>query len=211
MRCALAGTLLTTSLFGCSNMSNTAAGTGIGAALGTGAGLALGAATGNPKTGAVAGGLIGAGIGGIAGSDADERDRERKAEVQLAQAEAAAANAPPPPGPLGMIDIVTLSKQQVSDEVIINQIRTTGSTYTLSPADLSYLKECGVSERVTLAMQSARPQPVAAAVPATIRRGPQTVIVQEPPVIYAPPPFWGPPMYYAPPRPAVGFTYIHRR
>src|SRR5262245_42917254 len=83
---------------GCSTMSNTEKGVGIGGLLGAGVGTAVGAATGNPKTGAVVGGLLGAGVGGAVGADQDRQDKER-AEVRQA---VAAANQPAPEPALGM-------------------------------------------------------------------------------------------------------------
>ena len=148
---ALAATALGSA--GCSSMSNTAAGAGIGGALGTGAGLALGAATGNPKTGAIAGGLIGAGVGAAAGNSADQvkqaRAEDRQAAVAIAQAQAQ--------GKMGMTDVIHMVQAGHSDQVIINQIRATGSTFPLSASDLDFLKQNNVPDSVILAMQNDRP------------------------------------------------------
>jgi hypothetical protein len=89
-----------------------------------------------------------------------------------------------------------------SEQVIINQIRSTGSTFQLSASDLDYLKSCGVPDRVVIEMQNAKP---VAVVP-----GPRRVVIHEPPpaVIYERPA----PVYVVPayrPRPYVGVTYIH--
>ena len=182
---------------GCSTMSNTEKGVGVGGLLGAGVGTAVGAATGNPKTGAVVGGLLGAGVGGAIGSDADERDRERRHERDMAQMsqQQAAADA----RKLGMIDIVQMHQAGTDSRVIVNQIQATGSTFQQSTADINYLTEQRVPPEVIVAMQQS-----ATAAPA-IGRAPRTVVVREQPtVIYERPYYWGPPP------PAVGVHFIKR-
>lgn len=193
---------------GCSHLSNTEAGALGGGAIGTAAGLAIGAATGNPKTGAIVGGLTGAGIGGLAGKSADnEEAREiRQAELEMA--------AQPQLAPLGITDVISLTQSGVSEGVIINQIRSTGSSFQLSTGDIQYLKGSGVTDGVINEMISSRNRPVAVApIPP-----PRTVIVREPPplVVYERPwygPAWcGPPIHYhrcRPRGPAVGFSFTH--
>lgn len=178
---------------GCSSMSGTAAGAGIGGALGTGAGLALGAATGNPRTGAIAGGLIGAGVGAAAGHSSDQvkqaRAEDRQAAVAIAQAQGQ--------GKMAMIDVVRMVQAGHSDQVIINQIRSTGSTFQLTASELDYMKSNNVPDTVIVAMQNARP--VAVVTP------PRRVVVHEPTtVIYEPAPV------YVAPRPVyIGGGYHH--
>lgn len=180
---------------GCSTMSNTEKGVGIGGALGAGVGTAIGAATGNPKTGAVVGGLVGAGLGGAAGAEADERDRERAYAKDMAQINAAqtAADA----RKMGLIDVVQMNQQGIAPNLIVNQIRSTGSTFSLSTADLNYLTEQHVPNEVIAAMQQA--QPVA------VGRGPRTVVVREPQTVIYERPYYPRPVYVAP---AVGVTYV---
>jgi hypothetical protein len=187
---------------GCSTMNNTEKGVGLGAAAGSGVGLGVGALTGNPKTGAVVGGLLGAGLGGAIGNDMDRQDQRRRDVVQ-AQAQAQ-ANAQVQARRMGMTDVVEMVQKGHDEQVIINQIRTTGSTFQLSAADLDFLKSYNVPPRVILEMQTAKP--AAAPTRVIVREpAPQTVIVQEPgPPVYVVP---GPP----PPRPVyvVGGVY-HR-
>ena len=45
-------------------------------------------------------------------------------------------------------DVIALAKKGVSDNVIVNQIRATRSTFQLSNDDLITLKDAGVSDRV---------------------------------------------------------------
>lgn len=188
---------------GCSTMSNTEKGVGIGGALGAGVGTLVGAATGNPKTGAVVGGLLGAGTGGLIGADADaqERREQRVMQAQAAQAQAMAASQ------MNVNDIIAMASSQppVGDSVIISQIRNTGSTFQLSTADITMLKQNNVSDGVITEMINARPRTVVAP--------PRTVVVAPapPPVVVYERPYWGPRYYYGPPPPVgIGFTYIRR-
>jgi hypothetical protein len=188
---------------GCSTMSNTEKGMGIGGALGAGVGTAIGAATGNPKTGAVVGGLVGAGIGGAAGSEADERDRERAYSKEMAQIQQATATADA--RKMGLIDVVQMNQQGIAPNLIINQIRSTGSTFSLSTADLNYLNEQHVPNEVIAAMQQAQPGPT------VMRGGPRTVVVREPEMIFYERPYYRPRPVFIAPGPSFGVTYIHRR
>ncbi len=186
---------------GCSNMSNTEKGVGLGGLIGAGVGTAVGAASGDTGTGAVVGGLLGAGVGGLAGADADAREKER-ADIRRAAAEAQAV-----PPPVGLTDVVQLTQIGTSDEVIINQIRQSRATYRLSTADIAMLKENHVSDRVINEMINSQsrlgPPP------------PKTVIVHETApttVIYERGPYWGRPVYVAPPPPPIGVGFhFHRR
>lgn len=180
---------------GCSTMDNTTKGAGIGGALGTAAGLGIGAATGNPKTGAVIGGLAGAGLGAAVGSDKDNQIQEAR-DIRQATA---VANAQAQQR-MGITDVVHMAQQGHDEQVIINQIRSTGSTFQLSANDLDFLKANNVGPRVIVEMQSARPGPV------VVRPSRPVIIREQPEFIYAP----GPPVYVVPPRPAFGFTYVRR-
>lgn len=188
---ALATTVLAAASGGCSSMNNTEKGVGIGGALGAGTGLAIGAATGNPKTGAAVGGLLGAGIGGLAGSEKDRQVQERR-DLQQANA-VATAQAQAQQQRMGLTDVVHMCQQGHDEQVVINQIRSTGSTFQLSAADLDFLKTNSVPTRVIVEMQNAKSTPVVVqpAKPVVIREQP-TVIYRDPPpvVIYErrPPP-----------------------
>jgi hypothetical protein len=111
-----------------------------------------------------------------------------EARVQQAEAQAHAEATQ-----MGIADVIQWTKDGRSDDVIINQIRTTGSTYQLSSEDVRLLSANGVSDRVIMEMQNRRPEMYP-------RR--RLVPVQPVPVIYGPPP----PVILAPPPPgfAVG-------
>ena len=170
---------------GCASTSKTAQGAGVGGALGAGTGALIGSASGHAGKGAIIGGLVGAGVGGLIGNEEDQKEK-RALREQARDAEARAATAG---NQLGITDVIQLAQQGRSDDVIVNQIRTTNSTYQLSTEDLKMLSTNGVSDRVIMEMQNRRPdtQPRTrlVAVP------PQPVYVVGPPppqVIYAPPP-----------------------
>jgi len=59
-------------------------------------------------------------------------------------------------GAMSMLDVLELNRY-CSDEVIVNQIRTTGATFALGTQDLIRLSKEHVSDTVILAMQNTRP------------------------------------------------------
>ncbi|MDB5312170.1 MAG: hypothetical protein JWO38_6372 [Gemmataceae bacterium] len=61
------------------------------------------------------------------------------------------------PQKLSLADVVELTRTKASDEVIVNQIRNTESTFKLSVADIKYLKANGVSDDVIVEMQGTPP------------------------------------------------------
>ncbi len=150
------GGLVLLGLSGCSSMNNTEAGAVGGGALGAGVGALAGAATGHAGAGALIGGGIGAVTGGLLGNGQDRaEDREKKAAAQYA------ASLPKPPS---LNDIVQMTQAHTSDEIIINQIRQSRAAYALSPPDITFLKQQGVSDRVVMEMQT-RPAPAGMIVP----------------------------------------------
>lgn len=168
---------------GCSSLNNTEKGALVGGGVGGVVGTAIGAATGNPRTGAAVGALGGAAVGALAGNKEDEKERA----IERAESREAVANQY---APLGLIDVVNLSRGGTDAEVIVAQIRNTNSSFSLSTTDIEYLTQQGVSPRVIRAMQDTR-----------IRGVPRQVIVREAPVIIERPvyPVYGPP--------AIGFHY----
>lgn len=177
---------------GCAHMSHTERGALTGGGIGAGVGALAGSLVGKAGAGAALGGVAGGLIGGLAGNEEDKAERQQL-EHQLVAAQAAAALPP-----LSLEDIARMAQSHTSDQVIINQIRTTGSVYRLNAAQIQWLREQGVSDAVVMEMQNtAARRPVAVAPP-------PPVIVHEPtPVIVRPAP-----VYVVPPRPAFGVTYI---
>ncbi len=171
---------------GCSTMSNTEKGVGLGAVGGTVIGTVIGAATGNPKTGAVIGGLAGAGVGGLIGDDIDHTEKKKKDRQEIAAA-AAYSDAQP----TRIDEVVQMVKNGQSDRVVINHIRQNRMRFVMNANDLNYLKQCNVPDTVIVEMQNGSPPVVAAPRPVIIR---EQVIVREP-IYYVPPP---PVMYVEP-------------
>jgi hypothetical protein len=54
--------------------------------------------------------------------------------------------------PYGVEDVLKLSKAQVSENIILSYIQTSGTTYSLGPNDIVYLKQQGVSDGVVSAL-----------------------------------------------------------
>ena len=133
---------------GCESMSNTDRGVVGGGLFGAGIGALIGHATGHTGAGAAIGAGTGALVGGLAGHAEDKA--ERKAQIAQAQRQ------------LGITDVVSLTQQHVNDQIIIQQIRTSGSVYHLSRADIEYLKANGVGDAIVMEMQATagRPRPV---------------------------------------------------
>jgi hypothetical protein len=178
-RLVLVGGLMLSSVLGsgCQSMSNTDKGVLTGGALGATAGGLIGSTKGKAGLGAVAGGVVGAIAGGLTGAAIDNSEK-KKAEM------VAAANAPPP---LSLEDVINLSRNGTSDEIIISQIFNTGSVYRLTADQILYLQNNGVRDRVIQAMQQTAYRPV---------RRVYTAVPVEAPVYVVPPP---------PPPPPVGF------
>jgi hypothetical protein len=84
--------------------------------------------------------------------------------------------------PYGIEDIVKLSRAQVSDDVIIKYIQNSGTIYTLTPKEIVYLRDQGVSDRVVHAMLDQRRNVTEATAQVTSEPAPQVAPV------YAPPP-----------------------
>ncbi len=122
---------------------NTATGALAGGALGAITGAIIGHQSGRGGEGAAIGGAIGALTGGLIGHSIDQEQRarlRRQAPDTLVRIERGQ--------PLGLADIKAMAQAGVSDEVIISQIRATGSTYRLSAADIIELHNAGVSSKV---------------------------------------------------------------
>src|SRR5216684_2643718 len=107
---------------GCSSMSNTDRGVLGGGAIGAGTGALIGNATGHAGTGALIGAGVGAVTGGLIGNSADRQEKKAQEAAAAAQAQRQ----------IPLPDVVQMAQQHISDPVIINQIRSTNSSYVLS-------------------------------------------------------------------------------
>lgn len=176
---------------GCATMNETERGALGGGVIGTAAGTAIGAATGRPLLGAALGGAAGTATGALIGNEADKRDA-RAREIELAEAREAQAR-------MGIADVIALAQGGHSDQVIINQIRSTRSTFQLAGSDLDMLKNAGVSQAVIAEMQAARPAPGRV----LVREPRPTVIYESGPVFVRPAPYY----YYGPPSYGLHFRF----
>jgi hypothetical protein len=91
-------------------------------------------------------------------------------------------------------DLVALSKEGVSDAVLIALIETDGSRFLMTPEDVRSVRAQGLSDAVIVAMIRTRPilppkepavvpaAPAPVPQPETIAPAPQPVVVQAPPV-----------------------------
>jgi len=149
--CGLAGLLS-----GCAAGYNTTGGTILGAGLGAFTGAAIGDHTGHAGGGALIGAATGAVAGGLLGNAEDARE-ERDAAVAQAHYERAAHEAHE--RAMKNADIVLMSQNGVSDDVIISSVNNRGGLFDLSPAGIIHLKNNGISDRVILAVQSAASPP----------------------------------------------------
>ena len=136
---------------GCASSPNRAAEGGIiGGILGAGAGVIIGNQSHDRDKGRTQGALIGGSIGALGGALAGSQVQKQPAQQQSSVAGQQAQNT----SQLSLAQIVDLSRQGVNEDVIIDRIRMTNSVYRLSPADVDYLTQNGVSRKVLLEMQS---------------------------------------------------------
>lgn len=135
---------------GCQNTQNRATeGAVIGGLLGATAGGIIGHQDRHGGEGAAIGLAAGALTGALVGSQV-KKPAQGTAVPQAAAGQNAQANNP---NQMSLQQIVTLSKQGVNEDVIIDKIRLTNSRYTLNASDVEYLKKEGVSQKVVDSMQ----------------------------------------------------------
>jgi outer membrane lipoprotein SlyB len=169
---------------GCASMNNTDRGAVAGGAVGTAAGAAIGAASHHPLLGAVVGGLGGTATGALIGNSEDKEEQRRKDAANAAAVAQAQAQAQAQQQRIGIADVIALTRSGQRDEIIINQIRVTRSTFQLTTTDLQMLKDNGVSDRVIAEMQAARALPPGVVVPG----GPPPVVYDANGVVVQPSP-----------------------
>jgi outer membrane lipoprotein SlyB len=115
----------------------------IGGILGAGAGYGIGTAAGHHGAeGAAIGAVAGALGGALIGGQMNKKDKTTQGQL--------AAN----PNQMSLQQIVDLSKQEINESVIIDKINLSNSKFNLTAADIDYLKQQGVSQKVIDAMQA---------------------------------------------------------
>ena len=126
---------------GCAeNQTRVAEGAGIGGLIGAAAGGIIGHQGRHGGQGALIGGAVGAATGAIVGA---QMKKNRAADTT-----------DQPSSRVTLQQIVDWTKEGVASDEIISRIQTSGSTYSLTADDLSYLRKQGVSERVIETMQA---------------------------------------------------------
>ncbi len=90
---------------------------------------------------------------------------------------------------IGLQDVVNMTRSGTTDDIIVNQIRTSGTVYHLHADDIIWLQQNGVHPNVIEAMQ------------ATANLPPPVVYVNDPP----------PPVVYVRPDPVIGVGFGYRR
>lgn len=136
--------LLLCASLGCASSQNRAfEGATIGGLIGAGAGAIIGHQSGETGEGAALGAGAGALVGALAGSQVQKQP----------QGNTAAAGQQVNPNQMSVLAVIDLTRQGVHEDVIVDRIRLTNSRFSLSAADVDYLKSQGVSQKVILAMQ----------------------------------------------------------
>jgi outer membrane lipoprotein SlyB len=125
--------------------------------------LVLGSCASNTGTGVLAGGVIGAGVGGIAGGGGgaliggaagiiaggligaglDEHDRK-----VMERSSPRTVDRMDKQEPLTINDIIKLTQSGIKDEVVIEYMQSTESSYNLSRTQIRRLQDAGVSQEV---------------------------------------------------------------
>ena len=175
-----------------------------GAVVGGLSGAAIGAIIGDHNdeagAGAAIGGVIGAVAGGVLGNAEDQHaygqprfPAPRYPSQQLPPSLPASRS-------ITTADVVSMSQNRVSDQVIITAIQNKGIAQKIDVPDIVYLSQQGVSDNVIRAMQTANMGPVVAnPVPVAYPVSRPVIVEHFPPVyrhVYHPPYPRRPPGHY---------------
>ncbi len=173
---------------GCQSPYHADRGALLGGLTGAGAGALIGDASGNAGAGTAIGAGIGALAGAVVGSEMDQMEARNRAMISQQLGRQVAANA------VSMDDVITMSRAEVDDELIVNQIQFQGTAAPLRASDLIVLQQQGVSTRVIKAMQTPPVRPAVATQPVA-----QPVIVEEHHYVSPPPYYHRRPRHRCPP------------
>jgi hypothetical protein len=117
--------------------------TASGALAGGATGAIVGSMAHHPGPGAVVGGAVGAVVGGLIGHGMDQA-QEAQLRAQAPQTMQRVEQGQP----LAVVDVKSLAKAGISDDLIISQIRNSRTVYYLTTADIIDLNNAGVSEKI---------------------------------------------------------------
>ena len=186
-RSVLMVAVLGLSTAGCMSPSGRPDYTASGALAGGAAGAIAGSLARHPGPGALVGAAVGTVVGGLIGHGMDQAQ-----EAQLRTQAPQTLQRLEQSQPLTVPDVKALVKAGITDDLIISQIRNSGTVYRLSAADIILLKNSGVSEKIIDFMintpNNAMPLPNASVQ--------QTVVVDPSPTYMVAPavypyPYWG--------------------
>jgi hypothetical protein len=143
--------LLVSGLLGCQN--NTQNGALIGGLGGAAVGAGIGSVShGRAGEGALIGGAIGAIGGALVGNQMDKNEEKREAHYASSRYESRSSR-----GEYQTVtsqDVVDWSNRGLRDDIIIDRIERSGSTFKLTAADENQLRDQGVSEPVIQSMRA---------------------------------------------------------
>jgi len=74
----------------------------------------------------------------------------------ITKSDSASQTESPPKLPHGVAEVLKLSQAKVGEDIISSYIQNSGAVFNLSPSDILYLKEQGVSERIVSQMLDQR-------------------------------------------------------
>lgn len=151
--------------------------TASGALAGGATGAIVGSMAHHPGPGAVVGGAVGAIVGGLIGHGMDQAQ-----ETQLRAHSPQTMQRIEQGQPLTLVDVKSLARAGISDDLIISQIRNSRTVYYLTTSDIIDLKNAGVSEKIVDFMintptQLPSPQVAGVIGPAPPALLPETVVV----------------------------------
>lgn len=169
---ALLGSILAAGIPGCAAANHTQAGAALGTGFGALAGAMIGSDSGHAGEGALIGAATGALVGGAIGNAEDQAEREIAAVAHaqhVQQAQQALTNA----------DLVRLTQNGISDDVILSSVAARGGRFDLSPEAIISLKNQGVSDKVIIGVQdtAAKQNSVPVAVDPVLGPPPPVVVV----------------------------------
>jgi uncharacterized protein YcfJ len=136
-----------------------------GALVGAGGGALVGGAIGSlSHSRAGAGAAIGAGVGAIGGyvvgNEMDKKDQKKRDAAAASDARTSSdyrsqpARSTATTDGVSRDDVIRWSKDGVKDDVIIDRIQRSGTTFSLTPTDETALRDANVSEDVVRAMKN---------------------------------------------------------
>ena len=166
---------------GCTSPSGRPDYTASGALAGGATGAIIGSTARQPGPAPLVGAAVGAVVGGLIGHGMDQ-EQEAQLRAQAPQTLQRLEQSQP----LTVMDVKSLVKAGVSDDLVISQIRNSRTVYHLNTADIVDLKNSGVSEKIIDFMINTPTQVQSAQVAGVVGTAPPPPLVEQ--VVVAPGP-----------------------